>query len=205
MKLGLQTRNVSRDFAQRGLGETLRRPSDFWARAGALAALAALAGLALGPASGCGYRPVYGSSQTVRYGVTAGRYATASFEAVQAAAGGVRSELAAAQALGDSFPQVVVEVLRIDERSIGVRSTSNDTPLARGSEIVVVARALVHPAPGEAPTFDTGDMSRSAQFAAGASPTADAAARSRAVRDAARRVGQALGRAVLGLPEPLEG
>ena len=155
--------------------------------------------------SDLGYRPIYGTSAAVRYGVTAGHYATASFEAVQAAAGGVRSELAAAQALGGAFPEVVVEVLRVDERSIGVRSTFNGAPLARGSEIVVVARAVVRPAPGEPPTFDTGDMSRTAQFAAGASPTADAAARSRAVRDAARRVGQALGRAVLGLPEPLEG
>jgi hypothetical protein len=124
---------------------------------------------------------------------------------VQAAVGGVRSELGAAEALGGAFPQVVVEVLRVDERSIGIRSMSNGFPLARGSEIVVVARAVVREAPGKAPTFDTGDMSRSAQFAAGTSPTADAAARSRAVRDAARRVGKALARAVLGLPEPLEG
>ncbi|HKY41328.1 MAG TPA: hypothetical protein VJN18_35590 [Polyangiaceae bacterium] len=133
------------------------------------------------------------------------RYATAHFEAVQAALGGVRSELGAAEALGSGFPQVVVEVLRVDERSIGVRSLGNIGPLARGTQVVVVGRAQVLTRPGEPPGADTGDMSRAAQYAAGATPTADAAARSRAVRDAARRLGKALGRAVLGLPEPSEG
>jgi hypothetical protein len=56
-----------------------------------------------------------------------------------------------------------------------------------------------------APSLDTGDFSRAAQFAAGATPSADAELRSRAVRDAARSLGRALGRAVLGLPEPAEG
>jgi outer membrane receptor protein involved in Fe transport len=55
----------------------------------------------------------------VRYGVVTGAYGTASFESVQAIEGGVRSELGAAQALGDGYPRVVVEVLRVDERSIG--------------------------------------------------------------------------------------
>jgi hypothetical protein len=202
VKLGLQLRDVSRDFGSRGLGETPRRPRRSWGRAGVSAGVAAAV---LWLASGCGYRPVYGTSDGVRYGVATGHYGTASFEAVQAAVGGVRTELGAAEALGDGFPEVLVEVLRVDERSIGVRSTSNGVPLARGSEIVVVARAVVRGAPGGAPTFDTGDMSRSAQFASGGTPTADAAARSRAVRDAARRVGRALGRVVLGLPEPSEG
>lgn len=203
MKLGLEPRDVSQDFGTQGLGASGRRPPGFWGRAGALAGLALALGLSLG--TGCGYRPVYGSSTGVRYGVAAGRYSTASFEAVQAAVNGARSELGAAEALGGTFPQVIVEVLRVDERSIGVRSTSNDVPLARGSEIVVVGRATIVPAPDSAPSFDTGDVSRSAQFAAGVSPTADAAARNRAVRDAARSVGKALGRAVLGLPEPLDG
>jgi hypothetical protein len=202
VKLGLQTRNVSRDFAWRGLGATHRQRSHSWGRAGVSAGLAAAV---LWLASGCGYRPIYGTTAGVRYGVATGHYSTASFEAVQATVGGVRTELGAAEALGDGFPEVLVEVLRVDERSIGVRSTSNGTPLARGSEIVVVARAVVRSAPGGAPTLDTGDMSRSAQFASGGTSTADAAARSRAVRDAARRVGRALGRAVLGLPEPSEG
>lgn len=152
---------------------------------------------------GCGYQPVYTSSAK-RYEVVMGRYATASFEAVQDVAAGVRSELGAAEALGDGFPQVVVEVLRVDERSSGVRLVGG-TPLARGSEIVVTGRARVVPSAEAAPTVDTGDMSRASMFAAGATPGADAELRSRAVRDAARSLGRALGRAVLGLPEPAEG
>ena len=155
--------------------------------------------------TGCGYRAAYGGAGSPRYEVLAGRPSTASFEAVQAAVGGVRSELGAAEALGGGFPRVIVEVLRVDERSIGVRFTGNTQPLARGSEIIVVGRAQIFDAPGAAPSLDTGDMSRAAQYAAGATPTADAAARSRAVRDAARSLGKALGRVVLGLPEPAEG
>jgi hypothetical protein len=155
-------------------------------------------------ALGCGYGAVYGGSGGHHYEVVAGQFTTSSFEAVQQASAGVRSELGAAQALGRGFPCVMVEVLRVDERSIGVRSTGNG-PLARGSEVVVVGRARVIESVDGATTLDTGDMSRAAQFAAGTSPSADAAARSRAVRDAAQSLGRALGRAVLGLPEPAEG
>ncbi|HEY6080986.1 MAG TPA: hypothetical protein VIW29_19360 [Polyangiaceae bacterium] len=152
--------------------------------------------------AGCGYQSIYGGSPAHRYEVTAGRSATASFEAVQAAVAGVRSELGAAEALGSGFPRVVVEVVRVDERSIGVREGEGPTPLARGAEIVVVGRAQVLDAPEAPPSIDTGDMSRTAQYAAGSTPTADAASRSRAVRDASRALGHALGRAVLGMPEP---
>ena len=199
MKLGPEMPDVSQEFATRSLGETPRRRGRIGRRLGALA------GLALSVLSGCGYQPVYGSSARARYEVVAGPYGTSSFEAVQAAVTGVRSELGAAQALGNGFPRVVVEVLRVDERSTGVRSTGNDVPLARGSEIVVVGRAQVLEKPDGAPSIDTGDFSRSASFASGTTPSADAAARSRAVRDAARSLGKALGRAVLGLPEPSEG
>jgi hypothetical protein len=161
-----------------------------------------MAGL-IGALTSCGYQPVYGGQQT-RYAVSASHYSTASFEAVQSALEGVRSELGAARALGSGPPRVSLEILRVDERSIGVRATSG-APLARGSEIVVVGRALVYENPESPARLDTGDMSRAAQYAAGASPSADAAARSRAVRDAARSLGKALARAVLGLPEPAEG
>jgi hypothetical protein len=118
---------------------------------------------------------------------------------------GARSELGAAEALGHGFPRVVVEILRVDERSLGVRSTENDQPLARGSEIVVVGRAQVLQSESTPPIADTGDVSRAAQFASGSSPAADSAARARAVRDAARSLGKALGRSILGLPVPAEG
>ena len=168
--------------------------------------LSLCAGLLLG-LTGCGYQPLYSSQSGRHYDVVAGHYATASFEAVQVAVAGVRSELGAAQALGSGFPRVVVEVLRVDERSIGIGigSARNQAPLARGSEIVVVGRAQVFRSEGAAAVIDTGDLSRAAQFASGASPSADAANRARAVRDAARALGKALGRAVLGVPEPAEG
>jgi hypothetical protein len=199
VKLGPEIPDVSQDFALTCLGETPRRSGQNRLRLGALA------GVLLGALNGCGYHPVYGSATGARYEVVAGRYGTSSFEAAQDTVMGVRSELGAAQALGSGFPRVVVEVLRVDERSTGVHSMGNAGPLARGSEIIVVGRAQVLEKPDGAPSIDTGDVSRSAAFASGTTPSADAAARSRAVRDAARSLGKALGRAVLGLPEPTEG
>jgi hypothetical protein len=202
VKLGPEMRDVNQEFATPPLGETHRPRVRKWLRAGALAG--SLFGGLLG-SLGCGYQPVYGGAGATRYEVVKGRAATSSFEAIDAAAAGVRSELGAAEALGSGFPRVVVEIVRIDERSIGVRSMGNGAPLARGSEIVVVARARVLERADAAPSRDSGDMSRAAQFASGTSPSADAAARSRAVRDAARSVGRALARALLGLPEPADG
>lgn len=199
MKLGPEMWDVNQEFATPALGATHRTSVRKWLRAGAWA------GALLGCLSGCGYQPVYGGANAERYEVVTGRVGTSSFEAAPQVADGVRSELGPAGALGSGFPRVVVEVLRVDERSIGVRSTSNTGPLARGSELTVVGRAYVLERAGAVPSRDTGDLSRSAQFAAGPTPSADAAARSRAVRDAARSLGKALGRALLGLPEPLEG
>jgi hypothetical protein len=198
VKLGLELPDVLQEIESPALGASRRHQGRNRWRVGVWAGLLGWALL------GCGYQPVYGASAQ-RYEVVAGRSGSASFEALSAVTAGVRSELGAAEALGSGFPRVVVEVLRVDERSIGVRAAAGATPLARGSEIVVVGRARVLAAADAAPAFDSGDMSRSVQFAAGTSATADAASRSRAVRDAARILGQALGRAVLGLPEPQEG
>lgn len=195
VKLGPEIADVLRKFGTSRLGATAR---DRWGK------VAGLLPLLLLPAVGCGYRAAYGTTSD-RYDVVAGEYSTASFEAVQEAVAGVRSELGAARALGPGYPRVVVEILRVDERSIGVRRATADLPLARGSEITVLGRAFVVRSVGGAPGLDTGDLSRSAQYASGTTPTADAAARGRAVRDAARSLGKALGRAILGLPEPLEG
>jgi hypothetical protein len=198
VKLGPEMQDVNQEFATSALGETLRPAvRNRWP-------VGAWAGVLLGCVLGCGYQPVYGGSGGPRYEVVTGRVATSSFEAVQQAVAGVRSELQPAGALGQGYPQVVVEVLRVDERSIGVSSMENG-PLARGTEIVVVGRAHVLERSDAAPSRDTGDLSRAAQYATGSSAAADNAARSRAVRDAARSLGKALGRALLGLPEPAEG
>lgn len=195
VKLGPELLNVSQDFVTSRLGAT--------ASAGRRGRLIGLLAVACVLTAGCGYRPVYADGAP-GYSVVAGHYSTASFEAVQAAVAGVRSELGSARALGDDFPRVVVEIVRVDERSLGVRATDAG-PLARGSEVVVVGRALVLESEGAAPSRDTGDLSRTRQYAAGQSASADARARQSAVRDAARSLGKSLGRALLGLPEPLEG
>jgi hypothetical protein len=198
VKLGPEVQDVNQESVTPGLGETL------WPVGRKRLLAGTLAGALAWCLSGCGYQAVYGSSGGSRYDVVAGRVATSSFEVVEAATAGVRSELAPAGALGSGYPRVVVEIVRIDERSIGVRDGVT-SPLARGSELVVVGRAHVQERADAPPTRDTGDLSRAAQYAAGTTPSADAAARSRALRDAARSLGKALGRAVLGLPEPAEG
>jgi len=199
VKLGPELSNVHQDFWSTGQGESAARGA-IRMRAGKLGR-AWLFGLALLP--GCGYVPVYGSSST-KYEVVAGQYGTASFEAVGETVSGMRAELGASGALGQGR-RVSVEVLRVDERSIGIRPVGN-APLARGSEIVVVGRARVYDSSeSTAPRWDTGDMSRAAQYAAGSSPEQDAAERNKAVREAARALGRAMARAVLGLPEPAEG
>lgn len=199
VKLGPEVQDVNQESVTPGLGETPRLAGRKRFLVGTLAGLAAWC------LSGCGYQAVYGSSGGPRYDVVAGRVATSSFEVVQAATAGVRSELGPAGALGSGYPRVVVEIVRIDERSIGVRNAGNASPLARGSELIVVGRAYVLERADAAPSRDTGDLSRAAQHAAGTTPSADAASRSRALRDAARSLGKALGRAILGLPEPAEG
>jgi len=199
VKLGPEPSNVPQEFLNQGLGET---PGERRARpAGSRRRPAWLfAGLLL---SACGYTPVYGPSGA-RYEVQAGPYSTAQFEAVGEAVNGLRTELGAAGALG-AGRRVVVEILRVDERSIGVQVTGA-APLARGSEVVVVGRARVYESSeNSAPTRDTGDMSRAAEYAAGVSAAQDAVARSKAVREAARTLGRAMARVVLGLPEPAEG
>ena len=198
VKLGPQTLNVPQEFVTRGLGATLRSLVRKRATAGVWAGALALC------LAGCGYQSPYAPS--ARYVVVAGDFRSSLFEVGPALLGGVRSELSAPAAQSNiGYPQVEVELLRVDERSIGIRNTAEDVPLARGSEIVVVGRARVLPAPNQPASFDTGDMSRAAQFASGSTPAADADARSKAARDAARSLGKALGRAVLGLPEPAEG
>ena len=93
MKLGPEIRDVNQEFTLTPLGETHRRPgrSERWGGA-------VLGALLL--CSACGYGAVYGGSSGRRYAVASGGYTTSSFEAVQEATSGVRSELQAAQGLG---------------------------------------------------------------------------------------------------------
>jgi hypothetical protein len=159
-------------------------------------------------AASCGYRAEYGgAAPEQQLTLSAAPALVARPEAVQAALAGVRHELSAAGALraGKGYPRVVVEVLRIDELSGGIARTQTDggvIPLARGSAVGVVARAWVQERAGAPPARDTGDMRRVRSYATGGDGALEAQRHSAAIRSAARELGQALGRRLLGHPEP---
>jgi hypothetical protein len=127
--------------------------------------------------------------------------------AVQAALAGARSELSRRGALesGSGYPRVVIEVLRVDEQALGIAVPppgAREHPLARGTSIAVVGRALLIEGPAAPPARDSGDLRRVERFDASPDRLTEAANREQAVRSAARRLGRALARRVLGDPEP---
>ncbi|HEY6557394.1 MAG TPA: hypothetical protein VI072_08975 [Polyangiaceae bacterium] len=120
---------------------------------------------------------------------------------------GARAELGKAGALrsGTGYPQVVIEVLRVDEQALGISALpagSRTAPLARGTTIGVLGRARLLEAPGAAPARDSGDLRRVEHFEASTNRLHEAGIRQQAVRAAARRLGRSLIRRILGEPEP---
>jgi hypothetical protein len=120
---------------------------------------------------------------------------------------GARAELGRTGALrsGTGYPQVVIEVLRVDEQALGIASLpagSRNVPLARGTSIAVVGRARLLEAPGAPPARDSGDLRRVEHFEASTDRRTEAVVRQQAVRSAARRLGRSLIRRILGEPEP---
>jgi hypothetical protein len=156
----------------------------------------------------CGYRPAYGTDAHSGYSVTASTFRTPSLDAVEATLSGVRAGLSQAGSLtpGDSFPTVVVELLRVDEVPVGLAATGSGepSPLARGSAVGVVARAWVLREAGSLPIRDTGDMRRVEYVAQGAASAGAGFGYATAVRGAARKVGEALARRILGEVEPTD-
>ena len=158
----------------------------------------------------CGYGPVYGGARPdTRLSVHAAPPKIPDVGASQAVLAGARSELSSAGVLASSggYPRLVIELSRVDERSLGILadSTGNDAqPLARGSAIGVVGRAWVEEAPGAAPSRDTGDMRRAERFASGLDRVTDSRRDEAAIAAASRRLGRALARRVLGYPEPAD-
>lgn len=139
--------------------------------------------------------------------MAAAPFATPHPEAVDEALAGVRAGLSQAAALqdGGGYPRVVVEVLRVDELPVDLAGASAGTtrlPLARGSGVGVVGRAWILAAPGAAPIDDTGDVRRVDHVAQSSEALESAYAYGSAVRSAARRVGEALARRILGAAEP---
>ena len=162
---------------------------------------------ACGLLSSCGYQSIHSSRSELRLSVVAGPQAVPDPIAVQGALSGARSELGRSGALqaGGGYPRIIVEVLRVDEQALGIaRATDGVTerPLARGTSIGVVGRARLVEAPSAPAARDSGDMRRVARFSASVDRHAETATREQALRSAARRLGRALVRRILGDPEP---
>jgi hypothetical protein len=103
----------------------------------------------------------------------------------------------------------MVEVFHVQERSSGIRSapSSDDTPLAQGSELTLSGRAWILDRAGGPARGDTGPVAVTTAFASGIDESSDRQRRDGALRQAARQLGRALARRALGVPRggsPLE-
>ncbi len=163
----------------------------------------ALAGLWVALVAGCGYHSVYGHAASERLSVRIGQVLIPEVAAAQAAASGVRSELAAAGLLasGTQFPRLVLDVLRVDELSRGIQ-VQDGQPRASGMSIALTVRARVIQGENQEPRLDTGDVRRSVQLSGDSDPRTDSNAYDVALRAAAERAGRAVARMALGIPEP---
>lgn len=156
-------------------------------------------------ASGCGYGSVYAPAKQAPVSLQVGQALIPDAIAVQAAMSGARSELAAAgrAQAGSSFPRLVIDVLRVDELSRSVHVESGQ-PRAGGMSIAITVRGRLFRAERQEPSFDSGDLRRSAQLSGDADPRVDGAAYDQALRAAAERAGRAVARTLLGIPEPAD-
>jgi hypothetical protein len=167
-----------------------------------------LGALAVGAmAISCGYQPVYAARSEQPLSVVPGPYRVAELSAVEAALGAARAELSRAGALkpGAGYPRIVVEVLRVDEQSLGivrVEEQGIEQPSARGSRIAVVGRAWLESGADRAHMRDSGDLRRAEQYASSGELGAEAANRDDAIRSPAKRLGRAQVRRIMGEPEP---
>ena len=153
--------------------------------------------------AGCGYHSVYGQPGSERLSVQVGQVLIPEPSAAQAAASGVRSELAAAGLLasGAQFPRLVLDVLRVDELSRGIHAEAGQ-PRAAGMSIALTVRGRIFQAENQEPRLDTGDLRRSVQVSGDSDPRKDSAAYDAALRSAAEHAGRAVARIALGIPEP---
>jgi hypothetical protein len=155
--------------------------------------------------SGCGYRAVYGG-EAQPFHVKVVKLAAVDAEASDEVASGLREELARGGAVeaGEGYPRVEIEVLRTTEASEGIADVGG-SPEARATAVGITARAWVVRAAGGAHERDTGDV-RAAESvniderAGMPDPRADVFHVPDARRAAARRLGHALGRRILGVP-----
>jgi len=152
----------------------------------------------------CGYQSVY-AAHPEHLHVKLVRVAVADAVAPDEVASGVREELARAGALegGESYPRIEIEVLRADERSEGISAGANQ-PVARGTDVAVVARAWIARGPDAEPEADTGDMRAEETVATDATARGSTFHHADAVRAAARRLGHQLATRIMGLPAASE-
>lgn len=153
---------------------------------------------------GCGYHPAYGGKRPdVRLSVSAAPSRAPESGALAGVLAGLRAELSRAGVLNPrhEYPRVVVELVRVEERGTAQTLARDDAgrelPLAGGALVGVTARAWVQLANGQVER-DTGDVRRTSAFRSQVDPGFDSAQREAALGDAARAVGEALGRRVMG-------
>ena len=159
---------------------------------------------------GCGYQPAYEARPVAtRLSVAPADPKAPRSGVVHATMAGARAELSRAGQLapGTGYPRMVVEVLRIDEQSSGIAAPppppgETRIPLARGSAVGVLGRAWVEQERGGPPRRDTGDMRRVESYGGGPDAAVESTRHDEAVRAAARQLGRALARRILGEPEP---
>ncbi len=154
----------------------------------------------------CGYRPLYGGERgDDRFCVVGVSPLIADSAVVSEVEAGVRAGLARGGGLrsGAGYPRVVVEVLRVDAASEGIKAVPGTptSPLARGTRVGVLARAWVERAPGGPKERDTGDLRAVDVMQAEPDARLEALRLDDATRASARRLGERLARRVLGEPD----
>lgn len=159
--------------------------------------------------AGCGYRLVHAPADPLGpFVVVSGRVYVPDASAISSAEAGARAELARAGELapGGAGARLELEVLRVDETSEGIALTPGKAglPLARGVRITVVGRARLRRAGSDVVERDTGDVRASEVAARSDSAGMGSLVRDELGRAAGRRLGEALVRRLLGVPEPGE-
>ncbi|MFZ5897319.1 MAG: hypothetical protein ACOY0T_40065 [Myxococcota bacterium] len=154
--------------------------------------------------SACGYRAQHAVTEATPLCVRAAPAKVPDLELVEAVLDGTRNELSVHDALGSSYPCLVVEVLRVDEAPTGIMAPAagETQPFARGTAVAVTARAWVEEVAGGAASRDTGDVRRTARAGAASGAVAESARHGAALRAAGELTGRAVAARALGFPEP---
>jgi len=173
-----------------------------WARRGSAAEIGLL--VAASTATACGYHPVYGAGATERLHVMLVRARVPDPIASEEVASGMREGLAQAGALapGDGFPRAEIEVLKSDESSEAM-TVGTAGPVARATDVGILARAWVVSDAGGQRVRDTGDIHADEVIAVDRiqgvlDPRGAGFREADALRAAARRLGHKLASKLLG-------